>query len=99
MVTFKGKLTLIRDTIDYGIYSGGLHRNLSEKFNNNLLHIIKFRMRVGNKTTLDETGVLCRVKDKNSKLYYYKIGRKNIDKILWENVGNDVEIDFGILRE
>lgn len=98
MVTFKGKLTLIRDSIDYGIYSGGLHRNISEEFNCNLLHKIKLRLRDNNKTLFNVSGVLRRVKQPNSKLYFYKVGTTVIDEILWNNVGNEVEMDWEVLK-
>lgn len=99
MVAFKGELTLIRDGIDYGIYNKDRHINITEKFHDNLLHTVKLSIRIDGVSFINAEGVLRKVKNRKIGLYDFKLGKINIDEILWNNVGNKIEMGWEIIKE
>jgi len=95
MIT-EGILELSPDfkTVDYQIFERGNIYNLTEKLNLLLWDKVSVMVQKNQDITFCEEGKLTKQKCPSGKLYQYFVGNKNLDEILWSNVGNTIQIEI-----
>lgn len=90
----KGTLNLKHSNDDYVMFTRGRSENISETLNIMLLSdvFIEIRNTYSGKVLFSESGKL--IKEKVAKcLYLYHVNGVNLDEVLWNNVGNKLEIE------
>jgi len=101
MIIWKGQLRLKDNTkeMDYFLHNNKLTRSymINEKLNENLLGDVHIIVKSSTGTTLfNSDGELRRVKDRGTKLYNYKVDKNNLEDVLFDNVGEDIEFSIHI---
>ena len=94
-MTLKGVLNLKHSNDEYLIFSGGRITNISEYLNVMLLNdvYVEVTNSYDGKVLFSESGQL--VKEKVSPKYYmYHVNGTDLDSVLWNNVGNRLEIEI-----
>lgn len=90
----KGVLNLKHNNDDYVMFTRGRSENISETLNIMLLSdvFVEVRRTYSGKVLFSESGKL--IKEKVAKcLYLYHVNGVNLDEVLWNNVGNKLEIE------
>ena len=91
----KGQLNLSHDRDDYIIFSKGRLVNLTDYLNMMLMDNVRFEIRqmYNKKVIVSAEGQL--LKQMISKGFYlYHVGDINIDNVLWDLVGDKLEIEL-----
>lgn len=94
VLKLKGTLNLKHDNDDYVMFTRGRSENISETLNIMLLSdvFIEVRHTYSGKVLFSESGKL--IKEKTAPCYYqYYVNEVNLDEVLWNNVGNKLEIE------
>ena len=94
-MTLKGVLNLKHSNDEYLIFSGGRITNISEYLNVMLLNdvFVEVKNTYTDEILFSESGQL--VKEKISKYYYlYHVNGKDLDTLLWDNIGRRLEIEI-----
>lgn len=88
-----GKLCLNEKTNDYMIFAGGRTSNLSEYLNMLIFERVSVVVTssYSGQVCVDRTGQLLKVKV-GKYLYQYSVGGNDIDSVLWNLVGNRVNV-------
>lgn len=90
----KGVLNLKHNNDDYVMFTRGRSENISETLNVMLLSdvFIEIKNTYNEEVLFSESGKL--IKEKVATcLYLYHVNGVNLDEVLWNNVGNRLEIE------
>lgn len=94
-MTLKGVLNLKHSNDDYIMFSSGKAINISEYLNVMLLSdvFVEVKNTYTDEILFSESGQL--LKEKISKCYYlYHVNGKDLDTLLWDNIGRRLEIEI-----
>lgn len=97
LLKWIGKLNLKHDNSNYIMFYRGRNININEVLFDMFLDRVKISAKITNRCTgevlFDEEGKL--FLDKIQPCFYtYSVGGKNLDKVLWDNVGRNLEIEI-----
>lgn len=98
MKSYKGQLKLknVINEITYGIYDGLNFHNLTKILNDLIDENVKIIVKINGKNVLNKKGYFSK-KESIIGLYDYFIDDFNLEEILWKNVGNNIDIKYGIV--
>lgn len=94
-MNISGILNLSHDKNDYIMFYSGRNINLTEMLNTMLFEdiMIKIKNAYSGKELFHNEGKL--IKNKVSKCFYlFHVNNSNLDEILWNNVGNRLNIEM-----
>lgn len=94
----RGILELEGNTINFKLFCNYCNYNITEELNNLLLKSVKIIIKKNSEVLFSKSGILRRRNEHIGKnrgyLYSYFVGRKNLEQVLWDLVGEKIEIEI-----